>query len=202
MSQLIQTRPLPIEPFLTVDFSSIRVSPEQFQALCRDNPELRLELTAEGELIVMPPTGSKTGLRNSTLAVRVGEWSERDGSGVAFDSSAGFTLPNKAIRSPDASWVKRERWELLSKEDQESFAPLCPDFVVELRSPGDRLHDLKEKMAEYMNNGAQLGLLIDPFERRVYVYRQHHEVEILDEPESVSGEPELKGFVLDMKEFW
>ncbi|PYS65623.1 MAG: hypothetical protein DMF74_03570, partial [Acidobacteria bacterium] len=90
MSQLIQTRPLPIEPFLTVDFSSIRVSPEQFQALCRDNPELRLELTAEGELIVMPPTGSKTGLRNSTLAVRVGEWSERDGSGVAFDSSAGF----------------------------------------------------------------------------------------------------------------
>ena len=111
-------------------------------------------------------------------------------------------MPNKAIRSPDASWVKRERWELLSKEDQESFAPLCPDFVVELRSPGDRLHDLKEKMAEYMNNGAQLGLLIDPFERRVYVYQQHHEVEILDEPESVSGEPELKGFVLDMKEFW
>jgi len=157
MSQLIQTRPLPIEPFLTVDFSSIRVSPEQFQALCRDNPDLRLELTAEGELIVMPPTGSKTGLRNSTLAVRVGEWSERDGSGVAFDSSAGFTLPNKAIRSPDASWVKRERWELLSKEDQESFAPLCPDFVVELRSPGARLHDLKEKMAAYMENGAQLA---------------------------------------------
>ena len=185
MSQLIQTRPLPIEPFLTVDFSSIRVSPEQFQALCRDNPELRLELTAEGELIVMPPTGSKTGLRNSTLAVRVGEWSERDGSGVAFDSSAGFTLPNKAIRSPDASWVKRERWELLNKEDQESFAPLCPDFVVELRSPGDRLHDLKEKMAEYMENGAQLGLLIDPFERRVYVYRQRHEVENLDEPEAL-----------------
>ena len=202
MSQLIQTRPLPIEPFLTVDFSSIRVSPEQFQALCRDNRELRLELTAEGELIVMPPTGSKTGLRNSTLTVRVGEWSERDGSGVGFDSSAGFTLPNKAIRSPDASWVKRERWELLSKEDQESFAPLCPDFVVELRSPGDRLHDLNEKMAEYMENGAQLGLLIDPFERRVYVYRPHHEVEILDEPESVSGEPELKGFVLDMKGFW
>jgi len=202
MSQLIQTRPLPIEPFLTVDFSSIRVSPEQFQALCRDNPDLRLELTAEGELIVMPPTGSKTGLRNSTLAVRVGEWSERDGSGVAFDSSAGCTLPNKAIRSPDASWVKRERWELLSKEDQESFAPLCPDFVVELRSPGARLHDLKEKMAEYMENGAQLGLLIDPFERRVYVNRQHHEVEILDEPESVSGEPELKGLVLDMKGFW
>ena len=202
MSQLIQTRPLPIEPFLTVDFSSIRVSPEQFQALCRDNPELRLELTAEGELIVMPPTGSKTGLRNSTLAVRVGEWSERDGSGVAFDSSAGFTLPNKAIRSPDASWVKRERWELLSKEDQESFAPLCPDFVVELRSPGDRLHDLKEKMAEYMENGAQLGLLIDPFERRVYIYRPHLEVEILAEPERISGEPELKGFVLDMKGFW
>ena len=201
MSQLIQTRPLPIEPFLTVDFSSIRVTLAQFEALCRDNPELRLELTAEGELIVMPPTGSKTGMREAALGMRIGEWAERDGTGVAFGSSAGFTLPNGAIRSPDASWVKRERWELLSREEQESFAPLCPDFVVELRSPSDRLHDLKEKMAEYMKNGAQLGLLIDPFERRVYVYRPHRELAVLDEPESVSGEPELKGFVLDMKGF-
>ena len=202
MSQLLTSRLPQIEPFLAVDFSSIRVSPEQFEALCRDNPDLRMELTATGELIVRPPTGSKTGLRNSTLLLRVGEWSEMDGSGLAFDSSAGFTLPNGAIRSPDASWVRRDRWESIKEEEQEGFASLCPDFVVELRSPSDRLEDLRHKMAEYIENGAKLGFLIDPFERRVYIYRPHLEVEILSEPERISGEPKLKGFVLDMKGLW
>ncbi len=202
MSQLISSHGQQTEPFLTIDLRSIRVTPAQFELLCRDNPDLRMELTATGELIVMPPTGSKTGMRNSTLAVRIGEWSSRDSRGVSFDSSAGFTLPNGAIRSPDVSWVSRDRWESLGNEEQEGFAPLCPDFVVELRSPTDRLGDVKDKMAEYLENGARLGLLIDPFERRVYIYRPGKEVEILEEPERISGDPELPGLVLYVRDLW
>jgi Uma2 family endonuclease len=202
MSQLISSHRPQIEPFLTVDLRSITVTPVQFEQLCHDNPDLRLELTARGELIVMPPTGSRTGIRNSILTSRVRQWAEREGTGVSFDSSAGFTLPDGAIRSPDASWVRRERWESLTKEDQEGFAPLCPDLVIELRSPTDRLTDIKEKMAEYIENGARLGFLIDPFERRVHIYRPSKDTEVVDDAEGIVGEPELPGFVLSLRDLW
>lgn len=178
------------------------VSDEQFELLCRENRELRLELTARKELIIMPPTGSKTGRRNSTCTQRLGNWAEVDRTGFVFDSSTLFTLPNGAKRSPDASWVKRERWDALSDAEQEGFAPLCPDFVVELRSRTDRLADLQEKMQEYIDNGARLGWLVDPLEKRVHIYRPGQAVEVLDDPLIVSGDPVLPGFVLNVRELW
>ena len=142
---------------LSVNLKSLHVTDRQFLQLCKDNAELRLELTAQGELIAMLPTGSKTGLRNSVITRQLAEWAERDGNGVTFDSSAGFSLPNGAQRSPDASWLRKARWQALSLEEQESFAPLCPDFVVELRSPSDAVEVLQSKMSEYLDNGAELG---------------------------------------------
>ncbi|HLG14005.1 MAG TPA: Uma2 family endonuclease [Blastocatellia bacterium] len=186
----------------TVDFRSVRVSEEEFYALCRDNPELRIEMTAEGELIIMPPTGSETGRRNSTLTQRVANWAEADGTGLSFDSSTGFILPNGAKRSPDASWIKKERWHALAPEQRERFAPICPDFVVELRSPDDRLPVLQAKMVEYIENGARLGLLLDPIQRSVYVYRPNQQPEQIDNPETISGDPVLPGFVLKLKDIW
>lgn len=179
-----------------------KLTEEQFVRLCQENPDLQLELTARGELVIMPPTGSETGRRNNRLAYRVTAWADRDGSGVVFDSSTLFTLPNGAKRSPDVSWVHRERWEALSREQREGFAPLCPDFVVELRSPTDRLRELQEKMLEYITTGARLGWLIDPLEKRVYVYRPDQPIEVLDDPPAVSGDPVLPGFVLPVRELW
>jgi Uma2 family endonuclease len=187
---------------LSVNLQSIRLTDEQFYRLCKDNPELRLELTAEGELIVTSPTGSKTGLRNSRLTTQLGKWARAQGGGVAFDSSTGFALPNGAKRSPDASWLSAERWNALTPEEQDGFAPLCPDFVVELRSPRDALEALKAKMSEYLDNGACLGWLVDPIEKRVYIYRPGESVECLETPGRVTGDPTLPGFVLDLNEIW
>jgi Uma2 family endonuclease len=178
------------------------LSEEQFVRFCQENSELRIELTARGELVIMPPTGLETGRRNIRLARRLDTWTEIDGSGVAFDSSTLFTLPNGAKRSPDASWVRRERWDALSDEQRKGFGRLCPDFVVELRSPSDRLKDLHEKMQEYLENGALLGWLIDPLEKRVYIYRPGQPVEVLDDPPEVNGEMILPGFVLPVRELW
>ncbi|MDQ3374875.1 MAG: Uma2 family endonuclease, partial [Acidobacteriota bacterium] len=150
----------------------------------------------------MPPTGGRTGYRNFSLIVEFGKWSEKDGTGVGFDSSTVFVLPSGAKRSPDLAWVSNERWNSLSNEEQEKFPPLCPDFVVELRSRTDLLFTLQEKMREYVENGAQLGWLIDPSEKKVYVYRQGVEAEILDHPSKVSGEPLLKEFVLNVEKLW
>ena len=202
---MVQTIPLPSEklaPFLTLDLTSIRLTPEQFRQVCRDNRDLRLELTSNGGLIVMPPTGSKTGQRNFNLSRQFGVWVEKDGTGVGFDSSTGFSLPDDAILSPDASWVRRERWDALTEEEQEGFAPLCPDFVIELRSSSNSLKSLQEKMQEYIGNGAQLGWLINPPERRVYIYRAGEEVEVLSDAETVSADPILPGFVLQLTELW
>jgi Uma2 family endonuclease len=179
-----------------------QLSEEQFVRFCQENSELRIELTARGELVIMPPTGLETGRRNIRLARRLDTWTEIDGSGVAFDSSTLFTLPNGAKRSPDASWVRRERWDALSDEQRKGFGRLCPDFVVELRSPSDRLKDLHEKMQEYLENGALLGWLIDPLEKRVYIYRPGQPVEVLDDPPEVNGEMILPGFVLPVRELW
>lgn len=187
---------------LSVNLHSIRLTDEQFYRLCEDNPELRLELTAEGELIVMSPTGSKTGMRNSRLTTQLGQWARQDGGGVAFDSSTGFSLPNGSKRSPDASWLAKERWNALSAEEQEGFAPLCPDFVVELRSPRDTASALKAKMSEYIDNGALLGWLVDPIDKCVYVYRPEQPLQCLEHPSRVEGNPILAGFVLELDEIW
>ncbi len=171
---------------------------DEFAALAAAYPDLRLELSREGEVTIMPPAGSKTGNRNIKVAGRLEHWSEEDGTGEAFDSSAGFTLPNGAQRSPDASWIAKGRWEALTEDEQEDFAPICPDFVVELRSRTDRLSTLQKKMREYIDNGAKLGWLIDPKNKRVEVYRPGQDEEVLENPTSVSGEPILPGFTLNL----
>jgi Uma2 family endonuclease len=187
---------------IAVDVHSLHLTDEQFYQLCRDNPDLRFELTAQGELIIMPPTGSLTGWRNANINHRLTAWAETDGSGLTFDSSTGFRLPNGAKRSPDAAWIRRDRWDALTEEEKEGFAPICPDFVMELRSPDDSLSSLQDKMTEYIENGAQLGWLLDPKTKRVYVYRPEKPVECLEQPESVSGDPILVGFVLKLKDIW
>ena len=193
----------PDEYILPEELLGLRhVTPEQFEQLCSEYDELRLELTSTGELIAMPPTGSLTGRRNSNLTNQLEAWSEEDGSGVSFGSSAGFTLPNGAIRSPDASWIKRERWDSLTRQEKERFAPICPDFTVEVRSPTDKLTELYLKMFEYLENGTSLGWLIDPFKRKVYVYRPDQETVVLENPETVSGDPLLPGFKLNLTKLW
>jgi Uma2 family endonuclease len=175
---------------------------DEFYDFCMRNEDLDVELSSEGDLIIMPPTGMKTGNRNFELTGRFAVWAEKDGTGLGFDSSSMFSLPNGAKRSPDLSWIKKERWEALSEREQEKFSPICPDFVVELRSPSDSLKRLQKKMEEYVANGAQLGWLLDPSARKVYVYRPGAEVEVLDDPETVSGEPLLRGFTLDVRALW
>ena len=179
-----------------------RVTHEQFEEFCRDYPDLRLELTSSGELIVMPPTGSQTGRRNSKLNSQLDNWATKNGTGVTFSALAGFTLPNGAIRSPDASWLRRERWDVLTDQQKESFAPICPDFVIELRSRSDNRMVLHRKMQEYLANGASLGWLIDPYDRRFYIYRTGEEVTVLKNPAVVSGEPLLPEFELRLEEIW
>jgi Uma2 family endonuclease len=180
----------------------IAMSDRQFFELCQLNRDLRLERTSQGDLVIMPPTGGETGRINFALTALFGRWVQADGSGVGFDSSTGFSLPNSATRSPDLAWVKRERWEALTQEQRRGFAPLCPDFVLELRSPSDLLEYVQAKMREYLDNGAQLGWLIDPIEKKVYVYRPQVPVECLDDPPTLSGDPVLPGFVLDLGRVW
>lgn len=177
-----------------------KLTDDEFFEFCRLNDELRIEMTSEGEMIIMMPPGSEGGKRNFNLAVEFGVWAKADGTGVGFDSSTVFKLPNGAKRSPDLSWIRRKRWEAIPKKQQKKFAPICPDFVVELRSETDRLATLKKKMEEYLANGALLGWLIDPLEKKVYVYRPDAAVEVLDNPPALSGEPLLNGLRLDLAE--
>jgi|SRR6266498_1422295 Uma2 family endonuclease len=190
----------PMPYVLMLNVKSLGLTDEQFLRLCADNEDLRLELTAEGELVIMPPTGLETGWRNSKLNYRLVHWAEQDGSGLAFDSSTLFTLPNGAKRSPDAAWVRRDRWEALSREQREGIGLLCPDFVVELRSPSDRLSTPQDKMVEYLDNGVQLGWLIDPLDKRVYIYRPGQPVAALENPATLSGGAVLPGFVFEVRE--
>jgi Uma2 family endonuclease len=190
-----------LPPHLLVNVKDV-ISPEQFEELCRVNRDLRLELTSTGELIAMPPTGSRTGISNANLTYQLVAWVEREGSGVAFDSSTGFALPNNARFSPDAAWIKRERWDALTEIEQDGFAPLCPDFVIEIRSRSDNLPPLESKMQEYIANGALLGWLIDPLKRRVYIYAPDREVVILENPAIVSGGSLLPGFELRTSQLW
>ena len=178
---------------------NIDLTDDQFFQLCQNNRDFRFERTAKGELIVMAPTGSDTGNCNFDVAVEVGIWNKQTKLGKGFDSSSGFKLPNGAERSPDVSWIKQERWDALTPEEQKKFAPICPDFVVEIRSASDTLKDLQEKMQEYIDNGARLGWLLDRKNKRVEIYRPHRDVEILENPETLSGEDVLPGFILNLK---
>ena len=188
---------------LTVNLKSvIEMTDEQFFELCQNNRELRFERTANGELIIMPPTGGETGNRNGRLNQQLFNWSDIDGSGIVFDSSTCFKLPNGADRSPDASWIKLERWDALTDEEKQKFPPICPDFVIELLSPSDSLKTTQEKMQEYIDNGVGLGILINRKSRQVEIYRPGKEVEVLDSPATVSGEDVLKGFVLNLGMIW
>ncbi len=199
-----EPRPLALErgPLLLHLRPVINMTSQQFFKLCQLNRDLRLERTAEGDILVMPPTGARTGARNSELTMQVRVWAKGDGSGVAFDSSTGFELPNGATRSPDIAWVRRTRLTAVPPAQREKFLPLCPDFVVELRSRSDTLAVTQEKMQEYCANGAQLGWLIDADQRRVYLYRPGATVECLDAPTQLSGDPVLPGFVLDLAPIW
>ena len=189
---------------IEIEFGSFlkQMSDEEFFDFCQRNRDWRIERSKEGDIIIMAPTGTKSGGRNFELIGSFWIWVKQDGSGKGFDSSTGFKLPNGATRSPDLAWVRNERWNALSEKEQTEFAPLCPDFVVELRSATDSLSRLQDKMAEYMENGAELGWLIDPSERKVYIYRKLSDVEILDNPQTVSGEPTLRGFALDVRNVW
>ena len=187
---------------LMLNFRAIDMTGDQLLQLCADNGDLRIELTAEKELIIMPPTNMTTGWQNGRLTTRLCVWTEQDGTGLCFDSSAGFTLPNGAMRSADAAWITRERWESLSETEQHGFSPIAPDFVAELLSPSDRLPVAQAKMVEYIENGVRLGWLIDPTQRRVYIYRPGQPVETLENPETVSGEPVLPGFTLNLADIW
>lgn len=198
---LLKTFPEPLE----LDSLVIRLGPlkqrmtdDEFFEFCARNRELRIEMTKEGEMIIMSPVGCEGGHRNYLLTVRFGAWAEADGTGVGFDSSAGFKLPNGAKRAPDLSWIRRERWEAVPARKRKKFAPICPDFVVELRSDTDRLELLKAKMEEYIENGAQLGWLIDPIEKKVYIWRPRTRVKVLNHPQTLSGEPLLKGLTLNL----
>jgi Uma2 family endonuclease len=184
----------------------LELTDDAFYELCRANPEVKLERTARGELVVMSLTGGEMGDRNRRITQRLGNWTDEDSTGLSFDSSACFRLPNSAerpsyrgaIRSPNAAWVSLERWHALTPEQRQKFPPLVPEFVVELRSPDDDLGALQFKMQEYLENGVRLGWLIDPQHQRVEVYRHGQAVEILEAPGSLSGEETLPNFVLDL----
>lgn len=183
----------------TLDLGAVvQLTDEQFFQLCQIHRDYRFERTARGEIIIMPPAGGKTSLRNAELTFQLKAWSRQNLLGVVFDSSGGFKLPNGADRSPDAAWVRQERWDALTLEQKEKFLPLCPDFVIELRSPSDSVKTLQEKMQEYIANGAKLGWFIDPQTQTVEIYRPDQPVEVLRSPTTLSGEEVLPGFVLDV----
>jgi Uma2 family endonuclease len=175
---------------------------EEFMRLASENEEWRFESTKDGELVIMPPTGGNTGRRNSKIITQLELWNSASNLGETFDSSTMFVLPNGARRSPDAAWIKRNRWNTLTLEQQDKFPPLCPDFVIELCSPSDNIEDLQQKMQEYLENGTLLGWLIDPKTRRVEVYRSRKSKEILESPTTLSGEDVLPGFILDLQSIY
>lgn len=201
-SLVIKSEPNALMVDVSSFFSQTTMTDDQFYAFCLANRNLRIERSTNGEIIVMPPAFSDTGNRNIKLAQQVANWAEEDGTGEPFDSSAGFTLPNGATRSPDVSWIRLERWNALSDDEKASFAPICPDFVVELRSSSDTLTSLQNKLEEYLQNGAQLGLLVDRKNRTIHIYRPSVAPEVLENPAFVSCEPELPGFTLKMAKIW
>ena len=187
----------------TVSFNSIiELTDDQFYQLCRNNPEIKFERNAKGEVIIMSPTGGETGNRNSEINADFVIWNRRTKLGKVFDSSTCFKLPNGADRSPDVAWIKQQRWDALKPEQRQKFPPICPDFVLELMSPTDRLTVTQAKMEEYLKNGVRLGWLINPQSWQVEIYRPGQVVEVLNSPKTLSGEEVLPGFVLDLHYLW
>ncbi|QEI42953.1 hypothetical protein BMF77_03569 [Dolichospermum sp. UHCC 0315A] len=178
---------------------SLKFTDDKFVEMVAANKDLRLELSAQGELSIMSPTGGETGDRNLELGGQVWFWNRQNGLGKAFDSSTGFKLPNGATRSPDVSWIKIARWNALTPEQRKRFLPLCPDFVIELVSESDDLADTQAKMREYIANGLRLGWLINPKNKQVEIYRPNQEIEVLQSPANLSGEDVLPGFILDLQ---
>ena len=202
-----QAQPASPEPYGPIALRlppNVQLTDDLLAELSSLNDALRLERNAQGELEILPPANPPTGRQNSRVTARLDNWAEIDDRGEVYDSSTGFTLPNGAIRSPDACWIRKSRLEELTEEQKEGPWRICPDFVIEIRSSSDTLRSLQRKMEEYIANGARLGWLIDPIGRRlrVYIYRPGADVEILERPESISGEPELPGFVLDLEFIW
>jgi Uma2 family endonuclease len=187
----------------TIDLEPIiHLSDEQFYQLCRTNPDVKFERNAQGAILIMSPTGGVTGNRNFEIGVELALWNRREQLGICFDSSTCFKLPNGADRSPDASWIRIDRWNSLTPAQQEKFPPISPDFVLELMSPTDRLGDTQKKMQEYIANGIQLGWLVDRKKCYVEIYRPNQPVEVLDRPETLSGESILPNFELNMSIVW
>jgi Uma2 family endonuclease len=191
----MDTFTLDVAPFTTM-------TDEQFFELCQHHCDYRFERTASGALIIMSPAGGETSRRNSDATMQLGVWNKKYKLGVVFDSSGGFKLPKGGDRSPDASWVAQARWDALTPQQREKFLPLCPDFVIELKSPSDSISTLREKMQEYIFNGAQLGFLLNPLPKQVEIYRPNQSPEILQNPKSVSADPILPGFVLDLTDIF
>jgi Uma2 family endonuclease len=190
------------EAYLPAILTSRPMTDEEFAAFCEEHPDLHFEMTAEGELVVMPPADSLTGIRNSRIGGQLEVWAAMDGRGICGDSSTGFVLPNGARRSPDASWTLKTRVQALDAASRERYWHLAPDFVIELRSSTDRLRVLREKMIEWLANGARLGWLIDPERRAVEVYRPGVEPQILENVDSIAGEEPIAGFTLDLTRVW
>jgi Uma2 family endonuclease len=196
------------EPQVSLGHVTLRIRPalemtdDEFFALCQLNRDLRFERTSQGDIIIMAPTGAETGNRNAEITAQLRNWAKQDGTGAFFDSSTGFKLPNGADRSPDAAWIPLSRLATLTTEQKEKFPPICPDFVIELLSPTDTLAVTQAKMDEYIENGAQLGWLIDPELRQVHVYRPRQAVLVLENVAELRADPELPGFVLDLREIW
>ena len=187
---------------LTLNLDAVHLTDEQFYQLCQNNRELKFERNAIGELIVMPPTGGETGNRNFKLIQQLANWADSDGSGIGFDSSTCFNLPNGADRSPDAAWIPIDKWNSLTPKQQQKFPPICPDFVIELRSPSDALKPLQEKMQEYIDNGTRLAWLINRKDRQVEIYRRGQSKEVLEFPMTLSGEDVLPNFLLNLEPIW
>jgi Uma2 family endonuclease len=200
------TTQLPIEtevmPTVLQLHPVIKMTDDQLYEFCQINKDIRIERNATGGIVIMSPTGSETDQRNFDIITQLGIWTKQNGTGVGFGSSAGFTLPNGALRSPDAAWIKKTRWEAILPEQRKKFAPICPEFVIELRSESDSLKTLKSKMDEYIENGTLLGWLIDRVNRKVYIYRPNTMVKELNNPSTLSGEEILPGFVLDLSTVW
>lgn len=190
------------DAFLPARLSAPPMTDEEFAAFCAEHPDLFFEMTADGELIVMPPTRSKTGVQNAEIMGQLRNWARQGADGVVTDSSAGFVLPNGARRSPDAAWTPKSEIAKLSPASREGFWHLCPAFVIELRSKSDRIPMLRAKMREYIENGARLGWLIDPEARAVEIYRPGREPERIEQIDTIAGEGPVEGFTLDLRLVW
>lgn len=185
-----------------IEFHFGGLTDEQFENLCRNHGDMKFELNKKGDLIILPPTSPEAGWKNSELTTEVSIWSRKDKTGIVFDSSTMFTLPNGAKRSPDVSWMTKEKYNSLSDEEKRTFSKIVPDFVIELRSPTDNLKPIQNKMKEYIENGVKLSWLIDPNEKTVHIYRENGKIEILENPKTVSGEDVLRNFVLNVSQLW